>query len=250
MKHQPQKSLKRERWLLVSDVDDTLLGDDNALGQLNSALREASADLILAFNSSRPIPSLRRSLAVNPNLPLPDYLIGALGTEIEEGPSERKLTSYQEHLVGNWSRERVVALADELDLAAHAAEFQTAFKVSYDVPSEETYRSFLSLLEKSGVEARVIFSGGRNLDIIPSAAGKGMAIRYLRQECSIRPEQVVVAGDSGNDVDMFVAPYKGIVVANADSALRRQRGEYIYHAQAAQAGGVLEGLQHWQVLAG
>jgi hydroxymethylpyrimidine pyrophosphatase-like HAD family hydrolase len=64
---------------------------------------------------------------------------------------------------------------------------------------------------------------------------------------------VVVSGDSGNDVEMFVpprdgSPYRGIVVGNADADLKRLKGEHIYHAQAACAAGVLEGLRFWSVL--
>jgi sucrose-6F-phosphate phosphohydrolase len=249
-KKSPGSSAERSRWLFVSDVDDTLLGDDAALAQLAQALEEAAPQLTLAYNSSRPIASLRRSLAANSNLPLPDYLIGALGTEIEESITGRPLSSYQAHLAGDWSRERVAELAGRLGLVAHAAEYQTPLKASYDVPNEGVYKGFQSLLEAAGIKAKVIFSGGKNLDIIPSRAGKGEAIHYLRQACDIRPDRVVVAGDSGNDLDMFVAPYRGIVVANADSDLKERQGETIYHARAAQAGGVLEGLIHWQLLAG
>ena len=53
-------------------------------------------------------------------------------------------------------------------------------------------------------------SGGRNLDIIPRTAGKGAVIRFLHQWLSIPASQVIVAGDSGNDVDMFVPPFRGI----------------------------------------
>lgn len=58
----------------------------------------------------------------------------------------------------------------------------------------------------------------------------------------------MVAGDSGNDLEMFAAPYKGIIVANAAAELKQKQGDRIYHAQAAHATGVLEGLRFWQVV--
>jgi hydroxymethylpyrimidine pyrophosphatase-like HAD family hydrolase len=59
---------------------------------------------------------------------------------------------------------------------------------------------------------------------------------------------VVVAGDSANDLDMFVLPFKGIVVGNAEPALRQLASENIYQAGGRYAAGVLEGLHYWGVL--
>ncbi|UCC51417.1 MAG: HAD-IIB family hydrolase, partial [Anaerolineaceae bacterium] len=103
-------------------------------------------------------------------------------------------------------------------------------------------------LKNEALEAKVIFSGGKNLDIIPQRAGKGNAIKFLRRRLAIEPSCVVVAGDSGNDLEMFTAPRKGIIVANADEDLRRLRADRIYLASGAYAAGVLEGLRYWGVL--
>ena len=71
------------RWLLVSDVDDTLLGDDEALSRLLSALDEAGT-VLLALNSSRPLASVRQTLdSLGSTQTLaPVALIGAMGTEM------------------------------------------------------------------------------------------------------------------------------------------------------------------------
>lgn len=237
------------KWLFVSDVDDTLLGHDASLRSLTQALAQATRDVILVYNSSRPCASLRRSMETNPYLPVPDYLIGALGTEIQEGPTENNLAAYSQHVDYNWDRQKVAELAAELGLTAHAAEFQTPFKASYDIGGENSYRNVVSQLEQEELEVKAIFSGGKNLDLIPTRAGKGNAIRFLCQHLSIDPARVVVAGDSGNDLEMFVAPNKGIIVANADEDLKRLRADHIYHAATPFASGVHEGLRYWGVLA-
>jgi sucrose-6F-phosphate phosphohydrolase len=237
-----------ERWLFVSDVDDTLLGDDSGLVALAEALQTASESLITAYNSSRPCASLRTTLTETRHLPVPDYLIGALGTEIQEGASGNWIADYPQHLNDGWQRDLICEMVEPFQLAAHPAEFQTPFKVSYDVPDEAVYQRVRGRLEASGIPARTIFSGGRHLDIIPASGGKGNVIRYLAEKVGVQPERVIVAGDSGNDVDMFVAPFKGIVVANADSALKGLAGEHIYHAQFSHARGVLEGLHFWGAL--
>jgi len=237
-----------DRWLFVSDVDDTLLGDDAALVELMAALTATGERVITAYNSSRPCASLRQSLAANPQLNPPHYLIGGLGTEIEEGNSGRPLTEYTEYLGQNWQRNRIVNIINELGLTPHAAEYQTPLKASYDVPGPEMVVNVQQQLAAAGLPAKIIFSGGKNLDLIPETAGKGGVIDYLRRQLNIPPERVVVAGDSGNDVEMFISPYRGIVVGNADSDLQQLKGKHIYHAQSACAAGVLEGLRFWQVL--
>lgn len=237
------------KWLFVSDVDDTLLGQDSSLRALVLALEQVASTVAIVYNSSRPCASLRRSIETIPSLPVPDYLIGALGTEIQVGPTGRFLSEYSRHVDYAWNRQRVAEVAADQSLVAHADEFQTPFKASFDIPGSAAYHDIARGLEEEALKAKVIFSGGKNLDIIPIRAGKGNAIHFLRRQLEIDPAHVVVAGDSGNDLEMFAAPYKGIIVANADKDLSRLGNDHIYHASAARAAGVLEGLRYWGVLA-
>ncbi len=235
-------------WLFVSDVDDTLLGDDGALATLAAELEPRPHGLVVAYNSSRPVASLRRSLDEHPALPLPDYLIGALGTEIELGAQAEGVAEFAAELSEGWDRARVVEIAQDLNLQPHRDEFQRPFKASYDVDGYDDYREVLRRLESVGLNVSVIYSGRTNLDVIPQAAGKGNAIRFLQRHLRVPGEQVVVAGDSGNDLTMFVEPFRGIVVGNADPELKALIGPSIYHATANFAAGVLEGLRYWHVL--
>lgn len=239
---------ENERWLLVSDVDDTLLGDDEALARLARAFSESSDRLVVAYNSSRPCTSLRQSLEKNSVLPTPDYLIGAMGTEIQKGESGEPLTDYTKYLGQDWHRDQIAALMEDMGFQPHPDEYQTPLKASYDVPNEEAYRRVVERLKDADLKAKVIYSGDKNLDIIPPRAGKGNVIKYLCQRLGIQGNHVVVAGDSGNDLQMFKSPYRGIVVGNADSDLKAKKGDNIYHANATHAAGVLEGLRYWGVL--
>lgn len=236
------------RWLFVSDVDDTLLGDDDALLKLSLAIEKASDKLIFAFNSSRPCSSQWNSINQNRYLPTPDLMIGALGTEIQIGASREPISAYADYIDHDWDREKVAKIAKNLNLAPHDEDYQTAFKASFDIENDGTLPRVIEDLKRAGLVVKVIFSGQKNLDIIPNRAGKGEAIHFLGRHLGIQPSHVVVAGDSGNDIEMFSQPRKGIIVGNADRDLKKLDNEDIYHASTPYAQGVLEGLLHWGVL--
>lgn len=235
-------------YLLVTDVDDTLLGDEGALRILGERLR-AAPHITVVYNSSRPCASLRQTLSQTPVMPVPDYLIGALGTEIEVGSTAVPLSDYQAHLRQGWRREQIDVMMKGLGLVPHADLYQTPFKASYDAPDETAVAQARRLLETAELPAKLIFSGGKNLDVIPHNAGKGAVIQFLHNWLGFSADHVVVAGDSGNDVDMFIPPFRGIIVGNADVDLRRLAGPYAYQAQGRRAAGILEGLRYWGVLA-
>lgn len=234
--------------LLVSDVDDTLTGDDVALLCLGDALATAGRALTVAYNSSRPCASVRATMASHAELPVPDYLIGALGTEIEDGRTGWRMTDYEALLQGAWHRDEIDLLARSLGFSPHAAEYQTALKASYDIGGQAEYVRFLQQLAGLGLRAKVIFSNQIKLDVVPEQAGKGSAIRFLLAHLDLPADGVIVAGDSGNDSDMFIEPFRGIIVGNADDDLRALEGDHIYLASGYHAAGVLEGLRHWGAL--
>ncbi|MCA9432959.1 MAG: HAD-IIB family hydrolase, partial [Candidatus Omnitrophica bacterium] len=128
---------------------------------------------------------------------------------------------------------------------------QREFKISYDLDSDITPEEALPLVHHELTQAKanynLVFSHGTYVDILPSRASKGKAIRYLSTKWKIPMEKVVTAGDSGNDRDMLVGKTAGIVVANRDpelDGLKRTSGR-IYFAENGYAGGILEGLKHY-----
>src|SRR5690606_28398557 len=99
-----------------------------------------------------------------------------------------------------------------------------------------------------GLPVRLVVSSGKDLDLLPPAAGKAAAIKWLCGHLDVPQEAVLVSGDSANDLDMFEEPFRGIVVANAHHELKRLAGSGVFHARRPCASGVVDGLRHYGVL--
>ena len=99
------------------------------------------------------------------------------------------------------------------------------------------------------VKSKIITSGTTNFDVIPATAGKGAAMRFVRDHLGIRPRHTIAAGDSLNDLEMLrVAGAQAIVVGNATPRLKKaMRDSNAYMAKRTHAAGILEGLRRLRV---
>ncbi len=241
-------------FLFVTDLDNTLVGDDQALGELNRYLsqhrQEYGTKIVYATGRS---PVLYQQLQTEKNLLQPDALIAAVGTEIYLNGSDPE-PKWSQRLAQNWDRDVVVATtAHFADLVPQPDSEQRPFKVSFfltEAIAPEVLPQLESLLQERGLDTKLIYSTGQDLDILPRHSDKGLAMQFLRSLWEIKPEQTVVCGDSGNDIALFsVGTERGIIVGNASSELlqwhKNNLVEHRYLAKAACAGGILEGLKHF-----
>lgn len=231
-------------WLLVSDVDETMFGDDEALVRFAAAVAACHAPLV-ALNSSRPLASVHRTLDGSALAPHVTALVGAMGTEVEIAgePSSAWRAS-----LGDWDRAPVDQVMAGLGFAPHDEEFQTPLKASFQVPRAAWPRVEAALAEAS-CEALLVGSGASDLDVLPPGAGKGPATAWLARELGVPRERLVAAGDSANDLGLFAAAGHGIAVGNARGELLGALPPTAYRARANYADGLLEGLVELGVIA-
>ncbi len=229
------------RWLLVTDIDDTLDGDEDALRDF----AERRGDVLLVLNSSRPRASVEQTMSRFPPGLRIDGIVTALGTEILLHGEE--LAEWTDRFRG-WDRRVIDELLRSEGMAPHPPEMQTPYKASYSVPTERGEEIRAKLLERLP-GTTVILSGKSDFDAIPLAAGKDKATLHVAERLGIDADGLVVAGDSGNDLAMFDAAPRAIAVGNARRELvERADPNRTYFAAAHHAAGILEGLRHWGAL--
>lgn len=233
--------------LLVSDLDDTLLGDDVALRRFAAWYAEMRPNFRLAYSSGRFLKSIRKSIAES-DLPEPDAVICGVGTEIYEYGNGLPVTGWPQVTGTSWNVDSILAVCHGFtELRPQPDEFQSHYKISYfgEQLDEACLARLRQALEAAGQSATVVYSSDRDLDILPIRTHKGSAARFLADYWRIDCRRVVVAGDSGNDATMFYEGFRGIVVGNAKPELIAVAGPRVYHASATHAAGVIEGIDYW-----
>lgn len=246
--------------LFASDIDNTLIPQDKqaanpGLAELADFLANQPG-LKTAFISGRNL-ALTREVIAGHNLFQPDFLATDVGTTIYEfrNGDWDKSTEYASYLASSgYNRETIEAkLHDVFGLKLQEKEFQSEFKLSYYLDLDNKPGEIVSGIKHQleDVPAKVVYSVDKAksvglVDILPEASGKAGALDFLAQLAGAKREEVVYAGDSGNDLDIFEAGFSGILVGNASVYLKErvdQGSSNIYVAKNEFAQGVLEGLR-------
>ena len=235
--------------IIVTDIDNTLIGDDKSLEEFVGLLNDLNRNVGFAVATGRTIESAFSVLKKN-KIPFPEIIISSVGSETYYNYNGKLVYSkgWEAHINNQWDRERIKQLLSGFQfLQYQEEETQRKFKISYytsDVP--ENLKMVNDILIKNKIRANVIFSHGQYLDILPYRASKGKAIRYLSYRWNIPYENILVAGDSGNDSEMLKGELLGVVVANYSEELESLRGQKrIYFAKRKYAGGIIDGINYY-----
>jgi sucrose-6-phosphatase len=243
--------------LFSADLDGTLLGNPEAAQRFIAAWKSLSADQrpLLVFNSGRLVEDMQ-GLVQEGALPAPDFYVGGVGTEIFDVAQGRYLDEFRAALARHWDRGRVEELVKQRfpDLQPQPERYQTEHKSSWylDRASPERLGQLQQALRDVGIEATIVYSSDRDLDILPAGATKGGALRWLGQHLQINLSEMLVAGDTGNDASMFLLPgIHGFIVQNAQPELFEATVAIpLLTTRQIMADGVIEGLRHFGILQG
>lgn len=260
--------------LLCSDLDRTLLpnGLQPESPQARPLLRRLAEhpDLTLVYVSGRHLGLIEQAMTEYA-LPVPAFAVGDVGTSIYRSIQGdwRLWGQWSQHIAADWAGHIGDDLAhlftDIESIALQEPEKQNRFKLSYYASATLDHAALIAemqaRLQAQSVRASLVWSVDETsatglLDVLPAAATKLGAVRFLMTELGIDDSQVLFAGDSGNDLPVLVSGLPAVLVANATSEVRAEAlhhaSDKLYCAQGGflgmngnYAAGVLEGLAHF-----
>lgn len=248
------RRLSRMNKFIISDIDNTLIGDENALQILLERLDENNDSVGFGIATGRTVDSAMEVLKEH-EVPVPDVIISSVGAEIYYGPDLVPDKGWESHISARWNREKIETLLEEFDfLEIQEGETQRRFKLSYYIDGthlnmSDTLARVHALLVENKCRYNLIFSHRQFVDILPYRASKGKAIRYLAYKWNTPLKNILVCGDSGNDEEMLRGEMPAIVVGNHSDELDHLKGSRnVYFSQAGYTAGILEGIANYRFL--
>ncbi len=230
--------------LLATDLDGTLVGDKESLLTLLDFYKEQTYKVSLIYITGRHYKSAL-SLITEENLPVPDVLITDVGTAIYIGHSLQQDWAWKKQLKQSWMPKQIDVVANGIS-GLVSQDLPVTNRCSYyatDVAAVETFRE---ALDKAEIPHKLIYSGGRDVDILPIGSGKGQALQYILDKYQLNNAKLLVAGDSGNDIEMLTMGFPSVIVGNAQAELLEQaEHSSIYRAKKEYAAGIHEAWQYF-----
>ncbi|SHI29618.1 HAD-IIB family hydrolase [Algibacter luteus] len=240
--------------LLSFDIDNTLI-DFHTYKSNFKAIWDSYKpnNVLLTYNTGRLIDDVLNLIETGV-LPEPDYIISGVGTHIYNFKEGTIVKEFNDILDDGWDLKAVEQIVTNLNhpISEQPIRFQHSYKRSYFFhgASAKLINDVEQHLADANMDVNVVYSQDKYLDILPKFANKGNALNWLLKKLNLNNNEVLVAGDSGNDSAMFSMKHvRGIVVANAHEELYQfTKYREVYHAEQEMGDGIIEGLIYFNIL--
>ncbi len=239
--------------LFMTDIDGTLIAEGNTrdqpgLEEFKDWVTHREGRFAWGVATGRRLELVRRVFDEH-ELPVPDFVVASVGVEIHLDLSGTRVDAdWTRHINHRWDANAVRAIALSLPgLTPQKTASQHAFKVSFQIDGSTFRRADLeTALGDLLPDTNVIITRNTHLDLLPARASKWLAIRHLCARWGFPLENLIVAGDSGNDLDMVGNAPRAIIVGNHSDELDTLRGRPgAYFSVGHAALGIGEGIRHF-----
>lgn len=241
-------SILKSPFLLAADVDGTMLGDELGEQDMREFARQHAGEFILAYITGREIPSVM-GLVDAGRLPRPDFICGNVGTTLLDCNDRANILGrrYSEQVDPAWDLETIYRICEgpgiwRQEFYLGQPPYQAGLYWDAHPANLQAFYERASSLQQVYIQV----SYNKYIDILPASLGKGQVVCFLQEQLGLHPDQVMVAGDAGNDRQMFETDYQGVVPFNGLDELKAIATRPMhYHSPYPAARGVLDGLRHF-----
>jgi HAD superfamily hydrolase (TIGR01484 family) len=227
--------------LLATDLDGTFLGGTNAHKQQLYRLIQETPGLKLIFVTGRGLGTVM-PLLHDKEIPTPDYIICDVGATVLNGKTLEPIQPLQSQIEKKWPGSTLVR-----------QKLKQVKGLRYqEVPQNRRCSFFLDLqtdvihLNEVAIDlgCDVLISAGKFIDVLPHGVNKGSTLTKLIGFLNLSPGNILVAGDTMNDLSLYETGYKGVVVGEAEELLLDAVSGFksVYIAEESGAGGILEAM--------
>lgn len=233
--------------LLATDLDGTFLGGSPEDRQALYQLIASHPGIDLVFVTGRGLESVLPLLA-DPTIPQPDYIICDVGCTVVDGRTLQPLHEVQGQIDDKWPGEyriqEAVGHIDGLIRQDVPQDRRCSYFCEPDVVTDELYDIAARL------NCDLLYSAGWYLDFLPRNVNKGATLTALIEHLDIDREDIMVAGDTLNDLSMYEHDFIGVCVGESEPGLiaATEGRARVYHAEAPGAGGIIEAFSYFGFL--
>lgn len=240
--------LKKDQvYVLATDLDGTFLeSTDRQKDKLYEFLRD-NPNFLLVFVTGRNTEIILPILD-DMFIPTPHYIIGDVGATVIDGETREHIQPLQNIISTKWQE----ALSDISDIEGlqhlERQDQPQERRMSFYVEPNKTPDNLISILQERNCD--ILYSNDIYLDILPKDVNKGTTLKALIEHLGLNHDNVMVAGDTMNDLSMYRTGYKGVVLNNAEPLLKEAAKDFenSYFSKGNGTDGILEALQHFDMM--
>lgn len=239
--------------LLCTDMDRTVIPNGfqpepaNARREFNRFCQRP--DVKLVYVTGRHVSLVKRAVK-NYALPMPDFAITDVGTKIYQigKGSWQQMADWEAEIDRDWhgkTHAQLKALLKPIsELRLQESSKQNTHKLSYYLPlyldKDTIIAQIEAFLTDAEVDASIVWSVDEPkniglLDVLPRHATKLHAIEFLQHKLGYSLDEVVFAGDSGNDLPVLTSHIQSVLVANASDEIKKAAKQLSQHNGHAAA---------------